>query len=555
MQRAIWILCALLVLLSSQWAMAASIGPARIRLLEGEAYYRSPDVQEWQPATVNTPIDEGDTLWCPAGSRAELQIPDGALIRLDGGSQLDMLANENAFAHLHLASGRIYLRTGQVFKEGSLQIDADDTTVLPSGRTRLRIDMLSNSQEDVSIFKGSAYVEGNGSRTRVRAGEHIALEDGHSELLALNPPDSWEQWNMDRDRALSKISRSETYLPDELRSYSDELAQNGSWISTGDYGMVWRPTVVVSSDWAPYRSGRWMWRGNDYIWISYENWGWVPYHFGRWTVIGSYGWCWIPPLRGDVYWGPGYVGWYTIGDTIAWTPLAPGEFFYGYGNYGQFSVNVTNVVVNNTTIVYRNAGHRGGMSGVRRDDFVRGVYKPHTPPQDRKHIPVISAGSPRIPGIRDQRRGGDRRDTPPQRVEQRPAQPLPREMKSLPELQQRFPRISPRTIPGRTPGSTPGYVPERPAVQQPAGDTRQRTEPAVRQAQPERREIQQHSEPAVRIPSQPAPSQQPVYAPRTAPQRAGGQQPGAAQTRGERTGQSESQGRRVWRVTTPDHGK
>src|SRR6185369_10719902 len=123
------------------------------------------------------------------------------------------LANEDGFTHLHLASGRLYLRTAQTTRDSSLQIDADDTTVLPSSRTRLRLDMLPNSLEDVAITKGSAYVEGNGNRTRVRGGEHILLEEGHSEVLPLNPADSWELWNVDRDRQQARSARADSYLP------------------------------------------------------------------------------------------------------------------------------------------------------------------------------------------------------------------------------------------------------------------------------------------------------------------------------------------------------
>ena len=173
-------------------SMAGGISPARVLLVDGDVMFRSPDAEEWLPATVNTPLDEGDAVWIPDGSRTELQLADGTLLRLDGGSQLDLIAIEEGFTHLHLASGRMYLRTSQNAGENALQIDADDTTVLPDARTRLRIDMLPNNQEDVAIFTGTAYVEGNGSRTKVHAGDHLALEEGHSELLPLNSPDSWE---------------------------------------------------------------------------------------------------------------------------------------------------------------------------------------------------------------------------------------------------------------------------------------------------------------------------------------------------------------------------
>ena len=315
MKQIIW-LCLAVALIIPTYSIAGVIGPARVRLVDGEIMFRTPDTDEWLPTSINTPLDEGDAVWCPDGAKTEIQLPDGAIVRLDGGSQLDLLANDDGFTHLHLASGRLYVRTTQTSMLNSLQIDADDTTVLPDARTRLRLDMLPNSQEDVAIYKGAAYVEGNGNRTKVRAGEQIALEEGHSEILPLNEPDSWEEWNMERDRALSRDAKAESHLPDELRNYSTELDANGRWVNVPEYGMVWQPSATLSDDWAPYRNGRWLWKGDDYVWISLENWGWAPYHFGRWAVISSFGWCWVPPTRGDVYWGPGYVGWYRTGSNV-----------------------------------------------------------------------------------------------------------------------------------------------------------------------------------------------------------------------------------------------
>ncbi|HMK44759.1 MAG TPA: DUF6600 domain-containing protein, partial [Dissulfurispiraceae bacterium] len=99
-----------------------------------------------------------------------------------------------------------------------------------------------------------------------------------------------------------------------------------------------------------------------------EPWGWAPYHYGRWAYVARFGWCWVPPATGAVYWGPGYVGWVRTNDYIAWVPLAPGETYYGRGYYGPHSVNIVNVavrrdvphayqnitVVNGATVVYHN---------------------------------------------------------------------------------------------------------------------------------------------------------------------------------------------------------
>ncbi|MBK5277154.1 MAG: FecR domain-containing protein [Desulfuromonadales bacterium] len=434
--KRIILVCLLVLFTIPTWSSAAVTGPARIRYMEGDTLFRTPDSDEWLPAAINTPLEEGDAVWCPDGSRVELQLPDGTVVRLDGGSQLDLLANEDGFIHLHLASGYLYMRTDQAVKDNSLQVDADDTTVLPTARTRFRIDMLPNFEEDVAIIKGSAYVEGNGSRTRVRAGEHILLEEGRNEILALNPADNWELWNVDRDRELSRSGKANSSLPDELRGYSGELDVNGTWVSVPEYGSVWRPNVIVSADWAPYRSGRWIWRGDDYVWLSFEPWGWAPYHFGRWAVVSGFGWCWVPPVRGDVYWGPGYVGWYRTGSHVGWTPLAPGEKFYGHRNYGSNSVNITNATINTSTVVYRNRTKPGGLTVLPHNEFLRGKSATQQPARNAAVSVSVSIGSPRIKPLRETRMPIIKQTPPrvaPPRVERRDTR----------ELRNRFPRVTP----------------------------------------------------------------------------------------------------------------
>ena len=451
-------------------AVAGVISPARIQFIDGDVMFRSPDLDEWLPATVNTPFDEGDTIWAPPGCRTEIQLGDGSIVRLDGGSQLDLIALEESFTHLHLARGRLYVKTFIYAKGNVLQIDADDTTILPEARTRLRIDMLPNNQEDVSIFKGSAYVEGNGNRTQVRAGEHIALEEGHSELLALNSPDNWERWNSDRDRSQSRTATAESNLPEELLPYSGELDASGRWLRVPEYGMVWRPTVILSDDWAPYRSGRWIWKGKDYVWISYENWGWAPYHFGRWAVISGFGWCWVPPVRGDIYWGPGYVGWYRTENHVGWTPLAPGETYYGHRQYGLHSVNIAHSSINTATIAYKNRGARGGFSVLLQNDFLRGIVSFQNPANVKNVSISVSPGSPRIQPMRETRMPIIKQ-TPP-----RAASPVIQHQDSR-DLRSRFPRVTPNAENRQR--TQPTIVSTEPAA--PTGTARQSAQPVSRQ--------------------------------------------------------------------------
>ena len=559
----------LLVLIIPGYSFAETGKPLRVQYSEGDVLFRAETDDEWLLASINTPLYEGDSLWCPVGSKVEIQLPEGSVVRLEGGSELHVLDNQDDFLHLYLATGSLYLHTAMTLSPNFLQIDADDTTVLPSENTRLRLDMLSNSQEDVSILEGSAYVEGNGSRTRVHAGDHIALEEERSELLPLNLPDNWEIWNVRRDREAVLTDNSGGYLPEELQSYADELNANGTWVRAPEYGQVWRPAVVVSANWSPYTNGRWVWRGNDYVWIPYDSWGWVPFHYGRWTLVSGLGWCWVPPNRGDVHWGPGYVGWYRSGSYIGWTPLAPGETYYGHGHYGRNSVNITNTTINTTSIVYRNRHVRGGLTVVKDSDFLKGRAVRSS--AVKSSIPLsISTGSPQIKPIRETRMPV---------VRQIPARDLPVSVDkpATRDLRQRFPKVKAvrghdQQLQTRSPAVPAPAAPVQESPQKmkatPGHEQRQQNRtlavpPATPPATPPRQFSRPQVTPSTRKPD-PVAAETVLHPPAASPenrnnskrtevpngagQRNVAQQPEKAQRE---PGQKDGKERRVWRVKTP----
>ena len=386
------------VILLPVLSWASVNGFARISMLEGDVQVRSEDSSEWFPASVNTPLQEGDSIWCPAGSRAEIQLINGSFIRLDRQTSLDVLSLADNSPQFHLGMGHAYFRTGEMRGAG-FQLDLNDSSVMVYDKGKFMVDLSANGDEDISIIKGSAYVESNGQSTRVRAGEMLSVEEGNSELFPLNPPDEWERWNVERDRRYFAYKSKTGYLPDELVQYERDLNGNGEWIYDRSYGNVWRPTVINASDWSPYRVGRWVWRGDDYVWISYENWGWAPYHYGRWINLPSRGWCWVPPIRGEVYWSPGYVGWVTTPSYVGWVPLAPGETYYGRGYYGRNSVNIANVNVRNITVnkvEYKNVYVNKAVTVVNRTSFASGVMN-YVKPRENIFVQAkIQLGRPDI---------------------------------------------------------------------------------------------------------------------------------------------------------------
>ncbi|MCU0595201.1 MAG: FecR domain-containing protein [Desulfobacterota bacterium] len=375
MKRLMMVFLISLILLPSVHASAADLGDMRFSLIRGDVQVRTEDTGDWVPASVNMPLREGDRIWVPEQGTAEIQTKDGSYLRLADRSALEILSLDSNAYQAYLTEGRLYAYF-RGNRDSLLQIDTLTSSVRAYERSKFKVDVAERGPVHFSVVQGEVMVENREGRISVASGEMLSLGEGaYSEKSILGSPDDWERWNWERDREIAERRPPSRYLPEELQPYSNDFHDNGRWVNTPDYGYVWTPAISVSVGWAPYRHGRWTWIGGDYVWVSYEPWGWVPYHYGRWYFAASIGWCWVPPVRGAVYWGPGYVGWVYTNRHVAWVPLAPREVYYGRGHYGPHSVNITNVNVTNVhvdKVVYKNVKINNAVTTVDHNTFVRG---------------------------------------------------------------------------------------------------------------------------------------------------------------------------------------
>jgi hypothetical protein len=106
--------------------------------------------------------------------------------------------------------------------------------------------------------------------------------------------------------------------PISFQTFYDALANQGTWIQTGNYGYVWQPRVDDPA-WAPYTDGHWVYTEAGWTWVSNEPWGWATYHYGRWVNLDGVGWCWVP----GYIWGPAWVSWRYGDGFCGWAPLPP----------------------------------------------------------------------------------------------------------------------------------------------------------------------------------------------------------------------------------------
>ncbi len=362
----------IVLLLVPGYALSANPGYMRVSLIEGDVQIKTPDSDEWGIASVNTPLAEGDQIWVPQDGRVELQLNTGTYIRLDESSALQILSMDEDSSQFYLSQGYAYIFYDAPVSGGVIQIDTPDASTRAFDRAVFRIDM-SEQYTDVAVYKGYVETENNVGKTEIEAGQMVSLgENTDGEVSPMGPPDEWEKWNKKRnDRVYAGSDVGSRYLPFELRPYSTDFDSYGKWVHVRGYGNVWTPTVAAGASWSPYRNGRWIWRGGDYIWVASEPWGWAPYHYGRWSFGVNIGWFWVPPIDNEVYWSPGYVGWVRTPDYVAWVPLAPGEIYYGRGNYGRHSVNIININITRVKItnVYKNADISNGVTVVNRNTF------------------------------------------------------------------------------------------------------------------------------------------------------------------------------------------
>ena len=360
---------------------------ARVSYISGDVSYQRGDDEGWNGLRVNTPLVTGDSFYAPDGGRAEVNLGSGIVIRVDGGTQIDLVNNSGDIAQLGLTSGSLDLRASDFPRSFTVEIDTPlgAVTILEPGQYRVDV---TDGGAAYSVVRGSMSLALDGQELDVREGESLQLEDtdpptyGYDRIAASTP---FQTWADDRESRWQRSS-SGRYVNHDVVGYED-LDDHGTWRDNRDYGRVWVPTGM-SQGWAPYQSGRWIWQDPyGWTWVSNESWGWAPYHYGRW-VRADNDWCWVPPPpRG--YRGPsvgfniqavyapalvGFVGgrnWGLSlsigGPAIGWVPLAPREsYYYPWQSAPRVTNNYTNITVNNAvTIVNYNTFATGTVRPIR----------------------------------------------------------------------------------------------------------------------------------------------------------------------------------------------
>jgi Family of unknown function (DUF6600) len=316
---------------------------ARLSLVEGAVSYQRGDDDDWMPAAVNAPFVWGDRVYADRGSRAELQISGGSMIRIADGTELTALDLAENVKQLKVGIGTVSVRLRVLDPEEVYEFDTPNAavTLQTPGLYRIEVDEEGNTR--AAVRQGEISISSAGGEVPVGEGEEIVLRGIDQPVYDIVPfggPDVFDRWCDRRDR-LYLEARSYGYVSPAIAGAA-VLDQYGDWRMENSFGWVWFPRVAAGG-WSPYRLGHWVWIDPwGWTWASAEPWGWAPYHYGRWALIRSR-WAWIPVASSvvRVEWAPALVGFMGAGPGwglggfggeayVGWFPLGPGDPLVAY---------------------------------------------------------------------------------------------------------------------------------------------------------------------------------------------------------------------------------
>jgi hypothetical protein len=269
----------------------------RLAYTEGTVSFHDDEQAGWSPAVINTPLTSGDSIWTEPNARSEISVA-GTRVRMDGGTQLNMLELDDRQTRLQVAQGRVDIKTFALNPNTPYQI------VTPRGTINLRQQgdyyVEAGSTEDATrlgVRSGAAQFQSlNGQTMTINPGQvgEIVGDPGMPQFRTVNtaPPVQPTYWAA-RDRQINYDVPQ--YLSAGITGYED-LNAYGSWSNDSQYGNVWTPRSVPSG-WQPYKNGHWSYvKPWGWTWVDDQPWGYAPSHYGRWANRNNQ-WVWVPPQR------------------------------------------------------------------------------------------------------------------------------------------------------------------------------------------------------------------------------------------------------------------
>ena len=241
----------------------------RIAHVEGQLLRYVPDDQDWVATVKNAPFGLDDALYSDDNSRAEFIMPNGTWVRIEAGTQMQLLTLDEDVTEVDVASGvaRFYNKSPDTVIKATTPFGY----ILAAGGTGFDLYVGDESMEVIALQGNVDFVHVAGdTKYEVSADGASILADSQQVSSGEGTVDAdWDAWNGDRDSLWSKRVQvrgdSVEQLPEQLRDDAYTLEEAGKWEEVeyeGARRRLWRP-VRVEAGWAPFTAGRWTEWGGD----------------------------------------------------------------------------------------------------------------------------------------------------------------------------------------------------------------------------------------------------------------------------------------------------
>ena len=307
-----------------------SLRVVRLSLAEGQVLVSHPGSDGWEEASVNLPLQEGDSL-ATQGGLAEIEFENGATAYLAENSTL--LVTQLGFADGGGRATELSMTQGagtfyaNLTSRDSFRVRTSTFDVVIPERSEFRVDSFHDGAA-VEVFLGTVAVSTTKGSTTLTKGESVAVHDRDFRdlnIARLPEQDEFDRWVSEQSEIIQSGTKNTLGYISSPNYYGlSDLAIYGTWVNIPSFGLSWRPFSAGFS-WTPYSNGRWILDPHlGWIWISNEAWGWMPYHFGTWLLSPTLGWVWVPGgPAGLRRWEGACVNWVHFGNQVGWVAKSP----------------------------------------------------------------------------------------------------------------------------------------------------------------------------------------------------------------------------------------
>jgi hypothetical protein len=304
----------------------------RLSRTDGQVLVSHPGNDSWEEASVNLPLQEGDSL-ATQGGMAEIEFENGATAYLAENSvlqftQVNFSGDGGRVTQLNLTQGAGSFYANPT-RQDSFHVVTSTFDVAILERAEVRLDAFRDGAS-IEVLSGEVSVSTSKGSTTFKKGESVAIHQDdlqNPQVARLPDQDAFDQWVSQQSEVIQSSSKNTLNYINSPNSYGlSDLSIYGSWVYLTGYGNSWRPFSAGFS-WTPYMNGNWTRDPRlGWIWVSSEPWGWMPYHFGSWLLSPALGWVWVPgDAAGLRNWQGACVNWVRTGNQVGWVPKSPND--------------------------------------------------------------------------------------------------------------------------------------------------------------------------------------------------------------------------------------